>query len=106
MGKTTLYYEHNCDQGLLIDHEFTKKIEFNETADLVLTSDMPNVRSVLLREMSDIALYEQARFVGDEYIQVSNDRTYQEGVDGCVCVNFMKRDGSAYDIGSVRYTQN
>ena len=56
---TTLYYKRNCDAGLnTIDNGFRKKIELNQTTDIaVLPEDMPNVRSVLLREQSDIMLY-------------------------------------------------
>ena len=65
---------------------------------------MPHVRSVLLRESSDIELFELDRLYG-ESIHVDNSKTYVDGVDGCVCVNLMKRDGSDYDIGSLIYTE-
>jgi len=62
------------------------------------------VRSVLLREQSDILLYQDTKFGGDPIV-LDNENTYQYGVDGCVCVNFMKRDASDYDIGSLIYTE-
>ena len=60
---------------------------------------MQKVRSVLLKEQSAIQLYQDAQYGGEPF-SVSNEST-----DGCVCVNFMKRDGSDYDIDSLIYNE-
>ena len=101
---TTLYFERDCEAG--ISHVNDLVVELTgETQEIPVFMDGMSVRSILLREQSDIDLYEEERFGGD-IMHVENQKMYEDGVDGCVCVNLMKRDGGDHDIRSVRYTQS
>ena len=100
--RTTLYNQRDCNEGALSyegGYPSTMVLDGDHQQIDFLCTHMQKVRSILLKEQSAIQLYQDAQYGGEPF-SVSNENT-----DGCVCVNFMKRDGSDYDIDSLIYNE-